>query len=243
MRILILSDIHSNFPALQRVIDSAPPVDAVWNLGDTVGYGAHPNECMELVADLAPTTWLAGNHDLAAIGKLSTAWFNPMAAKAAHWSGSNLERQHRAFIESLHPAATSGSHTLAHGSPRSPVDEYVISSDIAQANFPHFSTQLCFVGHSHVPRIASLDSTTGRSTLAIPEPETEYTLGSTRAILNPGSVGQPRDGDPRAAFAIFDDDLGTITFRRVDYDIRSAQSAIRMAGLPGRLADRLAVGR
>jgi diadenosine tetraphosphatase ApaH/serine/threonine PP2A family protein phosphatase len=242
MTILVVSDIHGNLPALESVLSDAGPFDSLWNLGDTVGYGPWPNECIDLVASFTDSAHLAGNHDLASIGAISTDGFNPIAAAAAGWTMNALTPAHRTWLSSLPTTTVSQGVTLAHGSPRSPVFEYIMTSNLAAENFAHFETPLCLVGHTHVPMIA----VQGLS-LAVEQPfrpvhRQSFDLNGVRSIVNPGSVGQPRDGDPRAAYALLRPDA-TIEFRRVSYEVRSTRQAIIDAGLPTPLGDRLLAGR
>lgn len=243
MRVLVLSDIHGNLPALEAVFQQPLRFDAVWNLGDTVGYGPWPNECIDLIRSYPNSVHLAGNHDLAATGRTSTEWFNPVAAAATVWTASQLTSVHRHWLDNLVSLQTEGDVTLAHGSPRDPAFEYILNSSLAVEMFTHFSTRLCFVGHTHRPMIAMEGLSSTVDALFSPAAGQSMDLASSRALLNPGSVGQPRDGDPRAAFAIYDSDAQLIAFHRVEYDIALTQQKIHQAGLPQPLAHRLALGR
>lgn len=242
MRILLVADVHGNYSALTAVLADAGDVDAIWNLGDTVGYGPYPNECVELLRARGATPFLAGNHDLAALDERYLAGFNPVAAAAARWTAQTLAKETRAFLASLEPAATIGDIALAHGSPRQPVWEYILSEDAADANLRLMTSQICFVGHTHVPMLATR-SERGGTSIAVPQDRDEIDLTRGPIIFNPGSVGQPRDGDPRASYAIFESDQRRVTLHRADYDIGATQRAIIAAGLPERLASRLTVGR
>jgi len=244
MKIAVISDIHSNLAALRAVIDDAARTGATafWCLGDIVGYGPDPHECLALVRERA-TLCLRGNHDLGAIGVVPLEEFNPYAAAANAWTGRVLLDEERAFLRGLPSMLTWEDVTLAHASPREPVWEYVLSATVAMASFDHFQTRLCFVGHSHVPFICPEPaSMRGCAFLQFPEQE-PVDLGERRLILNPGSVGQPRDGDPRASYLLYDRDADAARLRRVAYDIAETQRRMGEAGLPRNLADRLAHGR
>ena len=243
MRIAILADIHSNLEALSAVLADATEhvaVDEVWCLGDTVGYGPDPDACLDTVLSMNHVL-VAGNHDLAAVGKISLSDFNPYAAAACRWTTTQLSQEHTEHLASLPLRVEQTSFTLVHGSPRDPVWEYVVSLDVAQACFDHFTTAYCVVGHSHIPficrqgeRIAALIE----APLGSPVP-----LGQERLIVNPGSVGQPRDGDPRASYAIYVTEENSLEFRRVPYDLVATQKKMRLAGLPENMAERLKYGR
>ena len=240
MRIGIVSDIHSNLPALQAVLDDMGAVDSLLCLGDFVGYGPWPNECVDLLRERGAVS-IAGNHDLAVIGAISTEEFNPDAAYASAWTTNELRPDIRLYLESLAPLGEAGGITLAHGSPREPIWEYLLSVDSAAESFRRFSTSLCLVGHSHIPCVFSKHD--GKNpTGAYVDPGTRLALKGARYIANPGSVGQPRDRDPRASYAVLDSDQSVLEWRRVDYDIAAVQHRIIEAGLPHNLADRLSRG-
>jgi diadenosine tetraphosphatase ApaH/serine/threonine PP2A family protein phosphatase len=239
VRVAVLSDIHGNLHALEVVLASigrdAP--DEVWCLGDLVGYGPRPNRCCALVAERADVC-LIGNHDLAVLGRLDLDVFAPDAAVSARWTAEVLEPEGRAFLESLAPQAERGRAGLFHASPRDPVWEYVLSTEVAVASLTATEQDLVLVGHSHVAlRFGEEDGA-----LALGEEGTEVDLGSGRWLLNPGSVGQPRDGDQRAAWLLLDLDAGRAVFRREPYDIGRTQAEIRERGLPEALAARLEHG-
>jgi diadenosine tetraphosphatase ApaH/serine/threonine PP2A family protein phosphatase len=235
-----VSDVHGNLPALCTVLDDLGSVDRLVCLGDFVGYGPWPNECVALLREHDVTS-IAGNHDLAAIGALPTDEFNPDAAYAAAWTTDQLDDETRRYLESLAPFAETEGITLAHGSPREPVWEYLLSLETAAASFGRFTTQLCLVGHSHVPCLFVQDPREGiGGTYA--EPGSRYSLGAGRCIANPGSVGQPRDRDPRAAYAVYDSEQAVLEWHRVDYDIAATQRRMREVGLPRYLIDRLSQG-
>ena len=239
MRVAVISDIHGNLAALEATLDAitAEKPDAIWCLGDIVGYGPHPNTCCALVAAAADIC-LVGNHDLGVLGQIDLSVFSPEATAAAIWSQSVLSDESRTFLSSLPPQLETDEATLVHGSPRDPVWEYVLSWDQAAEAFAQAKRSLILVGHSHAAlHFSHPDS--GEWGLA---PEgTTLQLDQPR-LLNPGSVGQPRDGDPRAAWLLIDFARSTAMFRRMGYDIAATQAQIREAGLPETLADRLATG-
>ena len=242
MKILLVSDIHGNHVALETVLAASRTFDAVWNLGDTVGYGPRPRECVDLIAQHGAGPVLVGNHDLAAIGQLDLADFNPVARIAARWTGLQLGPEHRAFLAAL-PAKTSvEGYTLAHGSPRAPIWEYVADAETATDNFAFFDTVACFIGHTHLAMYAKLgDGRSGAEIGPFRNGET-LELRGDRFLINPGSVGQPRDGDPRAAYAILDTERRAVTAHRVAYDIAATQHQMIAAGLPEALIARLPLG-
>lgn len=245
MRVLIVSDIHANLPALEAVLADAGQrggFEAVWCLGDTVGYGAQPNECVERIRQLEAVC-LAGNHDLGALGKISLDEFNDYAAAANRWTGEVLTAENRAFLDGLPSKLVVEEWTLAHGTPREPVWEYLISQGIAAEAFRALGTDWGLVGHSHLPLIAERQPGRSlRATIDALKPATEQRLAGRTVIFNPGSVGQPRDHDPRAAYALLDRSAGVFTLHRVLYDVGLAQELIIDAGLPRVLADRLEEG-
>jgi diadenosine tetraphosphatase ApaH/serine/threonine PP2A family protein phosphatase len=242
MRAAVLSDIHGNLPALEVVLAAieAERPDVVWCLGDLVGYGPWPNEVTALVRERADVC-LVGNHDLVALDAagVGVEEFNPEAAEAALWTRRELDAETRAFLESLSPQASSNGTGLYHASPRDPVWEYVLSGEAAAGAFGTVSDSLILVGHSHVALAFTLDGNRLSGDIARGGTELELTA---RHLLNPGSVGQPRDGDPRAGWLMVDLEARRARFERVEYDVRRTQDEMRARGLPGALADRLAVG-
>jgi diadenosine tetraphosphatase ApaH/serine/threonine PP2A family protein phosphatase len=243
MRVVILSDIHSNFVALEAVLAAAGSYDELWNLGDTIGYGPRPNECMAAMRERA-SVMIAGNHDLACLGLVDLSDFNPEARAANIWNGAQLHDGHREALESLPPLhPVNARFMVAHGSPRDAVWEYLLTRAQAQENFKRFEQQVCFVGHSHVPLCFKRPEGERVAGPHLPDDGEQLELrDGTRYIINPGSVGQPRNQDPRAAFAILDTDTSTVTFRRVEYDIVRTQQEMRAAQLPEPLAARLQYG-
>ena len=241
MRIAVISDVHGNAHALDAVLEaiSDDDVHAVWCLGDTVGYGPEPNRCCTLVrehADLA----LVGNHDLAVLGKLAIEDFSFDAAASALWTRSALEPDARAYLDSLRPSAVVETAELFHASPRDPVWEYVLSEHAARVAFALTTAALVLVGHSHVALGLLLED--DRVVGGLAPDATELDLGRGRWLLNPGSVGQPRDGDARAAYLVLDEERGRASFRRVPYAVERTQAEILGHGLPPSLAERLAHG-
>jgi predicted phosphodiesterase len=240
MRVAVISDIHANLPALEATAEAIERegADQIWCLGDLVGYGPHPNECCAWTREHAAVC-LSGNHDLGVIGALPLDDFAGDAAVAARWAQSVLDPGNRAYLAGLASSAVVDGVGLYHGSPRDPVWEYVLSWEAARDAIHDSGTEVTIVGHSHVP-------------LAIPQQEgsagghapggTEIDLSGTRWLLNPGSVGQPRDGDAGAAWLVLDLDGQRASFQRTRYDVERTQAAIRAAGLPDALAERLAHG-
>ena len=243
MRALIVSDIHSNLEAFQSVIEDAEAhggFDQIWSLGDLVGYGPDPAPCIDLLRRYDHRA-VVGNHDLASIGRLSLDAFNPHAAEANRWTATQLSEDHLAYLGGLELKLELDEFTVVHGSPRDPIWEYVVSVDAAVASFFHFDTYQCLVGHSHIPFICR-PAEEGAVFLDFPL-DTPVSLGTDRLILNPGGVGQPRDGDPRASFAIYDSEAQAVVHRRVPYDIPVTQEKMRTHGLPEYLIERLDYGR
>jgi diadenosine tetraphosphatase ApaH/serine/threonine PP2A family protein phosphatase len=242
MRVAVISDIHANLHALEAVlaaIEGDAP-DQVWCLGDLVGYGPKPNECCLLVEARADVC-LCGNHDLGVLGTIDLADFSGEAGTAARWTRGVLSDKSRSFLDCLEPAGKAAGVALFHASARDPVWEYVLSDETAAATFALTHEPLVLVGHSHAA--LQIELRDGQLAGGLAPAGTEVELASARWLLNPGSVGQPRDGDPRAAYLLLDLDAQRASFRRVPYDIDQTQAEIRAAGLPELLAERLAVGQ
>jgi predicted phosphodiesterase len=239
VRIAVISDIHGNLHALEAVLESiaSDAPETVWCLGDLVGYGPRPNRCCALVAERAELC-LIGNHDLGVLSRLDLGEFAPDAATSARWTAEVLSDESRAYLESLQPQLVREDVELYHASPRDPIWEYVLSPDVAVASLAATSAPLVLVGHSHVPLRYGWE----QQTLALCEDGTQVDLAGERWLLNPGSVGQPRDGDQRAAYLLLDFDLKRAEFKRVRYPIEKTQAEIRERGLPEALAERLAHG-
>jgi diadenosine tetraphosphatase ApaH/serine/threonine PP2A family protein phosphatase len=241
MRVAVVSDIHSNLHALEAVlaaIDAEAP-DELWCLGDLVGYGPRPNECCATIEKRADVC-LAGNHDLAVRGTIDLEEFGGEAAVAARWTREQLAPEAQALLDRLEPGGSAHGVALYHGSARDPVWEYVLSDEGALATLELVDAPLVLVGHSHVALqvVQSEEELTG----GVARGGSELELVGVRALLNPGSVGQPRDGDPRAAFLLLDLDAQRASFRRVEYDVKRTQREMRDAGLPEMLAGRLELG-
>ena len=241
MKILVLSDIHANITALDAVLEAAGTVDAVWCLGDLVGYGADLDECVNRVRMLPQLLCIKGNHDLALSDDESLEIFNPEASEAIIASRKRISPENIAYLQELPDILTTNFATLVHGSPLDPYWEYILDVETAEENMAQVSTPLIFVGHSHMPLMFTKDDRMGKITRSFPSAEVKISLPG-RAILNPGSVGQPRDNDPRASFGLFDPEEWTWEIRRVPYDIASVQARIRAAGMPERNALRLDAG-
>lgn len=243
MRALVISDIHANLTALEAVLKDAGNVDEVWCLGDMIGYGPNPNEVIERLRSLPNLgCCILGNHDVAVLGEMNLAVFNTEARKSLVWQQQSVTSENLEYLRGLpQEKLVEGQVTLAHGSPRDPVWEYVLNTLAARLNFEAFDTPYCFVGHTHIQCYFQLDVNNDRISLEVPPVDQQVQL-KPRAILNPGSVGQPRDRDPRASYAIYDSEQVTWEPRRTDYDIPSVQKLIRAAGLPEKHAARLAEG-
>jgi diadenosine tetraphosphatase ApaH/serine/threonine PP2A family protein phosphatase len=242
-RIAVVADVHANLAAFEAVIAAWGEVDEVWCLGDLVGYGPDPNECVARLREMQHVC-LPGNHDWAALGRIDTGDFNPAARAAADWTAAALSSDTRAYLESLTETLVLEPFTLVHGSPRSPIWEYLLDAAAARVNFDLFRTDYCLIGHSHVPLMFATRED-GRIDARLLAPEGPLELAGARRFLNPGSVGQPRDGDPRASFAILELDGPRTSFelQRVEYPIAETQARMRDLGLPEPLAQRLSFGR
>lgn len=240
MTTILLSDVHANYEALEAVfreIDTRRP-DRVLCLGDIVGYGASPNECLDLVRERCDVV-LLGNHDAAASGGPEAARFNIYARVAAEWTAKTLTRSNREFLQKLPLTATEEGFYCVHASPATPRDwEYLLDRFDAEPQFAYFTEPVCFIGHTHQPAAFQADP---GGTRQLPLPDLRLDP-KRRYILNVGSVGQPRDRDPRACFVVFHDGSGEVEYVRVPYDVEGAQARIRAAHLPDVLATRLATG-
>ena len=242
MRVLIISDIHANLVALETVLAHAGSYDAAWCLGDLVGYGPNPNECVERVRALPGLKCLVGNHDKAVLGEIDLNVFNVDAHMAIEWTQSVCTPETLAYLRDLPETDLFEDFTLAHGSPRQPVWEYILDRYIAQDNFPLFKTNWCLVGHTHMPVIYREIGPDGECDEEPPNYFRPRSLDGDRLIINPGSVGQPRDNNPAAAYALLDTQAGMWEYRRVPYDVGETQSRMRAADLSERLVNRLAYG-
>jgi len=242
MRVLVLSDIHANLVALEAVLEAAGDVDTIWSLGDIVGYGPMPSECVDRIVSLSPAASLIGNHDWAAIGRLQLDEFNPAARFATYWTTAQLSTEHMRYLESLPNRIIEDDWMLVHASPRHPIWEYVYTAKVARENFELFDAPVCFLGHTHVQLYINEEMAEQGHAPAQPMDGDQLELNGTRFIINPGSVGQPRDNNPAAAFAIYDTESRIVTFRRTLYNIAETQAQMEAAGLPRPLITRLALG-
>jgi predicted phosphodiesterase len=239
VRVAVLSDIHANLAALDSVIASFGSVDAIWHLGDVVGYGPQPDAVVARLVSIG-AVGVRGNHDAAAVGGNEIEWFNPDARAAMEWTRSTIADATRDWLAGLPERHTEGQFGLVHGSPREPLWEYIVSVPIARANLAALTTSFGLFGHTHLPMVfAERDGTIEQIE---PADGSTFALADRRALINPGSVGQPRDGIVTASFMLIDTDAGQCTWRRVPYDIGAVQAAMAEARLPKRLIDRLSYG-
>ena len=240
-RHLVLADVHSNLEALDTVLRDARNLtggfDDVWVVGDIVGYGPFPGECISRLKQV-DALCVAGNHDLGVVGRLDLTWFNPEAAEACKWTAAHVSTEDRDFLVGLPESRILGSFLMVHGSPRDPSREYVTSVRQANALAAYCQSTHCLVGHTHCPAAFGLD-------VPVSHPVCDgavVNLRGGRLVLNPGAVGQPRDGDPRAAYGMLDENSLTFEFHRVEYDVTATSSAVLREGLPKALAMRLHCG-
>ena len=239
MRFAVFSDIHANLPALESVVQAAGPVDGIWHLGDVVGYGPEPDLVVARLQQLG-ATGVQGNHDAAALGGNEIDWFNPDARRAMQWTRTTISAPTREWLRSLPATMTIGECTLVHGSPRDPMWEYITSIPIARENLVALEARIGLHGHTHLP-MAWVEED-GAVKVLSPSDGSILELRGRRVLANPGSVGQPRDGDPRASFLILDTAADTISWHRTTYDVGGVQEAMRTAGLPTNLVARLSGG-
>ncbi len=250
MQVAVLSDIHANLPAFEAVLEdiSETGAEELWCLGDVVGYGASPNECTDLVRERCAVS-LVGNHDLAVLGELDTSTFSGAASAAVEWTKERIEERALSYLRELEPADASHAAALYHASPRDPVWEYVLWPDQAADCIEVQERRVSLIGHSHVALFFSVpDEPPARPGQREARgwqagAGTRLEISEGRWLINPGSVGQPRDGDPRAAWLELDTDTWEATYHRVAYDIDRAAAAIEATELPPHLAKRLYVGR
>ncbi len=261
MRIVIISDVHANLVALEAVLRHAEAqgaTDGLWCMGDTVGYGPQPPQCIARLRELRAIA-VAGNHDRASTGMMDTEEFNPDGATAALWTRAQLPQGDAAFLDALPETAyvlpgedpdlkvgtSEADFTLVHGSLRSPIREYLHSHDAALAHLERQETPFSLIGHTHVPTLVVQGQEFPHGCeLYYLEDGTRFELSRERKlVINPGSVGQPRDGDPRASYAVYDTESETVTLHRLEYDIAATQKLMEAAGLPRWLIERLALGR
>jgi predicted phosphodiesterase len=241
MRVLIISDIHANLAAFQAVLaDAKGQWDIIWCLGDLVGYGPDPNECVALLREHDHIS-LCGNHDWAVLGKLDVQNFNREAQIAIRWTQQAISTDTHDYLDVLPPSFIQPPFTLAHASPRQPIWEYILDPYIAAINFEHFDTPYCLVGHTHVP-VIFVEADDYQVTFQRPDYDAARPLNHQRLIINPGSVGQPRDSDPRAAYSLLDTDNNSWQHKRVVYPVTVTQDKMRQYGIPSRLIKRLEFG-
>ena len=242
MRALIVSDIHSNIEALDAVISDAESrggFDCIWCLGDMVGYGPDPSPTLRRLREFELVA-VVGNHDYAAAGVIDASDFNGVAYAAIRWTADQLKEDEKLFLSGLPTVSLQAPFTLVHGSLRAPIEEYLLHPSQAQATLQLLTTPYCLVGHSHQPFLCREMAPVP---MFLPLPEGRHTpLSEVRCIINPGSVGQPRDRDTRASYAVFNSELPAIEHYRVIYDFAATQDKMRRAGLPSYLAERLAHG-
>jgi predicted phosphodiesterase len=243
MRYLVLSDIHGTLQALEAVLEDAPPGLLIWCLGDIVGYGPNPNECIELLQK-TQLACVVGNHDWAVMGKVDVEDFNPDAKHTVQWTQDQLSAESLAYLEMLDLTQEHGEFTLVHGSPRDPIWEYLFRAGSARLSYDSLDTPHALVGHTHVPCKFTLYERNGQKRCEMerlvegsPQP-----LGEQRVILNPGSVGQPRDGDVRASYVVLDLEARTYEYHRIYYDVKRTQDLMKKAKLPERNITRLSYG-
>ncbi len=262
MRILVISDIHANLTALEAVLSQAADEwEYIWCLGDVVGYGPDPNACLDRLREL-PHRCLLGNHDWAAIHGMDIRHFNEDARISLQWTQEKLRADNAEYLRSLTPMVVVADFTLAHGSPREPIWEYIMEPTVAACNFAHFETPYCLVGHTHMPLIfehgATEDSAqpwalgsdsarflrqqSASTRFLRQQSASTHALNGSRLILNPGSVGQPRDANPAAAYALLDTETEHWQQRRATYDVHAVQERMRAHNLPERSVQRLTYG-
>jgi len=243
MQVALLADVHANLDALEAVLKDAARhgIAEIWHLGDLVGYGPDPDAVVGRLAGTGAAC-VMGNHDAAAAGLLSTDDFNRLAAEAAAWTARTITEATREFLRSLPLVSRDGIVSRAHGTLREPLWEYLTTIPAAKAQFAAQQTRLSVVGHTHLPLVIH-EEEDGEISAEVPDEGDIVFVRDGRHCINPGGVGQPRDGDPRACYALLDLSTGTVSFRRVAYDIGAVQARMRAAGLPEPLIERLARGR
>jgi predicted phosphodiesterase len=243
VRIAVVSDVHSNLAALDAVLkhaDAAGASDGIWCAGDIVGYGPDPSATLARLRSRHLVA-VAGNHDLAASGRMDVDEFNPLAAAAVQWTASELAEEELSYLAALPLVHVEGDVTIVHGSLRHPEWEYLLTPEQAEAHLELQTTPYSVIGHSHIPFWCEEDSIAPVFHRGMDGDVVE--LGDTRLIVNPGGLGQPRDGDPRASYIVYDDTAATMTYHRVAYDVAATQSRLQQTSLHPWLADRLAAGK
>lgn len=239
-RVGVFSDIHGNLQALERVLSELENLDVDFMVccGDVVGYGANPNQCIDVLRDRKIPT-IAGNHDHAALSRIDITYFNEVAKRAITWTRQAMTPQNEQFLREMPLTIEASDMLFVHSSPRNPdAWNYVITMGDARQSFQHYGQRVCFIGHSHTPFIVE----NHEGNLACPAVPAIQIKEGRRYLVNVGSVGQPRDRNPDACFAVYDREAGIIEIRRVEYDLAKAQEEIRANGLPIELAERLAYG-
>jgi predicted phosphodiesterase len=239
MRVAVLSDIHANLVALDAVVASLGSIDVLWHLGDVVGYGPDPDGVVERLTSLG-AIGVRGNHDAAAVGDIDIAWFNPDARAAMEWTRRRISEPTRAWLAALPERHADRDFSLVHGSPRDPTWEYIVSLPIARANLAALTTRFGLHGHTHLPMVWAEQD--GHVEQIAPAAGSTFALDDRRALINPGSVGQPRDGIVTASYMVIDTAQRSCSWHRTAYDIAAVQAAMAAAGLPRRLVERLAFG-
>ncbi|HJM83253.1 MAG TPA: metallophosphoesterase family protein [Nitrospinota bacterium] len=241
MRYALISDIHSNLEALEQVLADIDKFDCdqILSLGDVVGYGPNPNECLDLLLRSTELT-LGGNHDWAVVGKTNPSNFNRLAKKALDWTKNILRGDLKDFLKSTQSTCTFHGFQLAHSSPSNPREwHYIITKEEAAANYPFIKQNICFIGHTHIPVIIELANCKASRAL---NPRKLIMEKGKKYIVNVGSIGQPRDNNPSSSWVIYDDEEYSVEYRRVNYDIVKVQEKMQLAGLPDYLVKRLAKG-
>lgn len=244
MRYIVIADIHSNLMAFKAVLSDAEKrghIDQIWCLGDIVGYGPDPSECINLLCKYEHLC-VAGNHDLAAVGIIDLTGFNQVAAEACRWTSRQLSPDDVEYLRKLPYSITCNDFTLVHGSPRKPIDEYILSKRVAKENLPFFNTKYCIVGHSHIPLLFEYNEIDDDCLMLDMPYEIPFKLSEHRLIINPGSVGQPRQGNPRASYMIIDSNDNTARNFHISYDIEVTQRKMIENGISYILAERLTYG-
>ncbi len=243
MRILVFSDVHANSVALRAVLRQAGEVDEAWCLGDVVGYGPDPNGVVDILREMPRLVCLAGNHDLACARQQGMENFNPEAQKTILWHRQQLTAKNMAFLQGLQPTATPRvGITLAHGSPADPLWGYVLTNQAAERALEKAGTPMVMVGHTHYAGVFCGNASTSKLDF-VPAQAGVAILVFGKGLANPGSLGQPRDGDPRAAYAIYEPELGSFTPCRAEYDVAQVRDLILRSPLPAKNGQRLMLGK